>query len=135
MVNATLTARNTPNGYQTILSNGTLGYLADEPVADEGTGLGFSPIDLLLGSLAACKTMTVRYLARQKGWEIGEVHAELYLETERISGQSHTKIKSKMRIEGNLSADQLAQLYRAADRCPVHRILTGEMSIEEVVSF
>jgi putative redox protein len=125
-----ISARNTPIGYQTIISNGTNGYLADEPIEENGTGLGFAPYDLLMSSLAACKTMTIRYLARQKGWEIGEVHAEVQMETERREGKSYTTIRSSIRIDGDLSDEQRAQLLRAAERCPVHRVLTGEITLE-----
>jgi|JI7StandDraft_1071085.scaffolds.fasta_scaffold00749_11 putative redox protein len=135
MPKATLNARNMPIGYQTILSNGTHGYLADEPVADNGTDLGFAPYDLLLSALAACKTMTIRYLARQKGWPLDDVHAELSLDTERRDGQTVTDIQVKIRLEGDLTDDQRTQLMRAADRCPVHRMLKGELNIAEAVSY
>ena len=129
-----ISARNIPIGYQTILSNSQNGYLADEPIADNGTGLGFAPYDLLLSGLAACKTMTIRYYARQKGWELGVVHAELAMDTERRDGQTYTIIRSKIHIEGILTDDQRGQLLRVADRCPVHRLLTGEILIENAVS-
>ncbi len=130
MANTTqVTARNIPEGYQTIISNGTNGYLADEPVADNGTGLGFAPYDFLLASLAACKTMTVRYVARQKGWPLNDVTAQLDLVTERRDGEVFTKITATIQLDGDLTDDQRAQLLRAADRCPVHRMLTGHMEI------
>jgi putative redox protein len=126
---AQVTARNIPVGYQTIISNGTNGYLADEPVEDNGTGLGFAPYDLLLASLAACKTMTVRYLARQKGWPLNDVTAHLDLVTERRDGEVFTKINTTIHLDGDLTDEQRAQLLRAADRCPVHRMLMGNIDI------
>ena len=134
MPQAKITARNTTTGYQTVVSNGTHGYVADEPISHHGTDLGFAPYDLLLASLAACKTMTIRYVARQKGWPLQDVHAELDLDTDRREGQPFTNIQVKIRLDGELTDEQRAQLLRAADRCPVHKLLMGELTIEEAVA-
>lgn len=128
-----VSARNMETGYQTVLAQGSHAILADEPLDKDGTGLGFGPYELLLSSLAACKTMTIRWLARQKGWTLGDVHAELELVTTRKEGKVVTGFRSKIRIDGDINEEQRAALMRAADRCPVHRILTGEISIEDSI--
>jgi putative redox protein len=133
MPTVTIKAHNLPNQYQTILSNGRHGIVADEPIADEGTDLGFAPYEILTASLAACKVMTMRYLARQKAWDLQDVHAELTLVTERSEGKTVTRIQTSIRLEGNLTEEQTAQLLRVADRCPVHRLLTGEIEIDPAV--
>lgn len=131
-----ITARNTDKGYQTILSNGENGILADEPLAEHGTGLGFAPYDLLCSSIAACKVMTIRYYARQKGWVLGDVHAQVEIETERKEQQTITRFRTQLRIEGDhLTPEQHTQLMRVADRCPVHRVLSGSITLEESATF
>jgi putative redox protein len=130
---AHIEARNTPTGYQTILSNGQNGYLADEPIAEHGTGLGFAPYDLLLSSLAACKTITIRYYARQKNWPLGDVTAKITLHTERVDDRTVSRMETTIHIEGELTDAQRTQLLRVADRCPVHRVLTGELTLAAAV--
>lgn len=126
-------AKNLPEGFQTIISNGHQSILADEPIKSGGTGLGFSPSDLLLSSLALCKVATVRYIARKKGWEIRDVQAELEQEVKRKKTGLKTNIKVKLQIEGDLSPEQKAELFKQADACYIHRQILGEWNIEHAV--
>jgi putative redox protein len=129
MSTVSIKAHNLTDAYQTILTNGRHGWIADEPIAEDGTDLGLAPYEILLASLAACKSMTLRYLAKQKGWALEDVRAELVLQTERKEGKSVTFIQTKISIEGDLTDEQREQLLRVADRCPVHRVLTGAIDI------
>ena len=67
----TIKIKNLPEGYQSIINNGTHSIVGDEPIKSNGTDLGFSPPDLILSSLAICKVATVRFIARKNNWEIG----------------------------------------------------------------
>jgi|TARA_R100000935_G_scaffold58922_1_gene100021 uncharacterized OsmC-like protein len=69
--------KNLPVGYQSVISNGKHAILGDEPIPAKGTDLGFSPVELLLAGISMCKVATIRNVARRKGWEIGEVDAQL----------------------------------------------------------
>jgi putative redox protein len=125
-----ITIKNIPFGYQSILSNGRNSILSDEPMASKGTDLGFSPDDLLLSSIAACKVATVRFFARKNGWEIGNVDAELDLTVHKTdNGQLKSHVAVKIRIEGDLTAAQRNELLSHADHCYVHRMITGEWDI------
>lgn len=127
--------KNLPTGYQTVISNGRHAILADEPVKSKGTDLGFSPEDLILSSIAMCKAATVRYISRQKGWEIGEVDAELEQVVTRNGRELSTHIKVKISIEGDLTEEQKQELLQQADRCYVHRMIEGDWNIEDSVYF
>nr|WP_260393616.1 hypothetical protein [Ornithobacterium rhinotracheale] len=74
---ATIKIKNLPEGYQSIITNGKHTVIGDEPVKSKGTDLGMAPTEFLLGGIAMCKVATVRYVARLKNWEIGDVTAEL----------------------------------------------------------
>lgn len=122
--------KNLPEGYQSIITNGKQSIIGDEPVNSKGTDLGFSPSELVLSGLALCKVATVRYIARQKSWDIGNVNAELIQEVQREKSGLRTSIKVKMTIEGDLSDEQRNELLRQADNCYIHRQIFGEWNIE-----
>jgi putative redox protein len=128
---SSITIRNIPVGYQTIISNGRHSLLADEPVSSRGTDLGLSPTDLLLSSLGMCKAATVRFIARKKGWAVGDVHAELAQTVKRDAGGTlATHVTVAMRIEGDITDEQRRELLKEADACYVHRMIEGSWSIE-----
>ena len=118
--------KNLQEGYQSIITNGTHSIVGDEPVKSKGTDLGLSPSELVLSGLAMCKVATVRYIARQKGWEIGEVKAELSQEVKRDSDGLKTTIQVAINIEGNISQVQKDELLKQANACYIHRQIMGE---------
>ena len=122
--------KNLQEGYQSILTNGTHSIVGDEPVKSKGTDLGLSPSELVLSGLAMCKVATVRYIARQKGWVIGEVKAELSQEVKRDSDGLKTTIQVAINIEGNISQVQKDELLKQANACYIHRQIMGEWNIE-----
>lgn len=118
-------------GFQTILSNGRHAIIGDEPINSKGTDLGFSPTDLVLAGLAMCKTATVRFIARKKGWDVTEVEAQLEQVVKRgLDGKLTTHVQVALQIEGDLTDEQRQELTREADVCYVHRMLQGDFVIE-----
>jgi putative redox protein len=125
-----------PTGYQSIISNGRHSIVGDEPITSKGTDLGFSPEDLILSSLAACKVATVRFIARKKGWTVRDVDARLEMSVKRNPDRSlASTVRVQMEIEGDLSDEQRTELMREADACYVHRMMKGEWAIENAVPF
>lgn len=124
---------NLPTGYQSVISNGKHAILGDEPVKSKGTDLGFSPTDLVLSGIAMCKVATVRYIARLKNWEIGNVDAELEQEVTRNGRELSTHVKVKITIEGDITEEQRLELLKQADACYVHRMIEGDWNIESSI--
>lgn len=128
--------KNLPTGYQSFITNGRHAIVGDEPATSKGTDLGFSPEDLILSSIAMCKVATVRYIARKNNWEIGEVDGEFELNVKRgEAGKLSTHVTAKIKIEGDLTTEQKAELLKQADACYVHRMIEGEWNIENAVEF
>ena len=124
--------KNIPTGYQSIITN-QRGHsiVGDEPIPSKGTDLGMSPTELVLAGISMCKVATVRNVARRKGWEIGEVDAELSQVARRQEdGSFVTTVKSKIHIEGDITDEQRVELIREADNCYVTRVVRGEWNFE-----
>ncbi|AFL98459.1 OsmC family protein [Ornithobacterium rhinotracheale] len=131
---ATIKIKNLPEGFQSIITNGTHTIIGDEPIKSKGTDLGLAPTELLLGGIAMCKVATVRYIARLKNWEIGDVTAELSQDVSREEGGLKTVVKVAIKIEGDITEEQRAELLKQADNCYVHRMIKGDFQIENATT-
>ncbi len=119
--------KNIPTGYQSIITNGKHSIVGDEPVAAKGTDLGLAPTELVLAGIAMCKVATVRNVARRKGWEIGDVDAELsQVVTREQGGKMSTRVETVITIEGDITEEQKAKLIKEADNCYVTRVIRGD---------
>jgi putative redox protein len=113
-------------------------WLADEPTRAGGDNLGPDPYEQLLAALGACTSMTIRMYANRKKWTLSRLRVELTHERdhgpdcERCEepGQIIDVIRRLIQIEGDLDDSQIERLLEIADRCPVHRTLTGDLRIE-----
>ncbi|MBT3281437.1 MAG: OsmC family peroxiredoxin [Cryomorphaceae bacterium] len=122
--------KNLPEGYQSVITNGTHTIIGDEPIKSKGTNLGLSPSELVLSGLVMCKVATVRFIARKNNWEIGEVKAEISQEVKRRPDGLKTNIKVGIHIEGNITQEQKDELLKQSNDCYVHRQIMGEWNIE-----
>lgn len=124
--------KNIPTGYQSFISNGRHGVLGDEPLRAKGTDLGFTPVEFLLAGISMCKAATIRNVARRKGWEIGDVDAELTQVVHKLEdGSFQTRVESAIHIEGQLTEEQRTHLIDEADNCYVTRLVRGDWEFPE----
>ncbi len=125
------------NEYKQEIKAGSHSYLADIPKEEGGSGLGPSPHELMLSALGACTSMTVKMYATRKGWPLTEV--TVTLTEEKIpdpENESRTipKILRDVKLIGDLTDEQIESLKAIADKCPIHKLLSGPKQIETAVA-
>lgn len=106
-------------------------FRADEPLTHGGDASGPSPHDLLLAALGACTAMTLRLYAERKKWDIGNTTVALSIRWEQRDGHGDKLpvIERLIECDKPLSAEQQARLVEIADKCPVHRTLVVEKTV------
>jgi uncharacterized OsmC-like protein/alpha-beta hydrolase superfamily lysophospholipase len=126
--------------FQQVIRAGRHTLIADEPVAQGGADSGPNPYELVLAGLGACTSMTLRLYAEHKGLPLervsvalrhSRIHAKDCEDCETKEGKID-RIDRVLTLTGNLDADQRKRLLEIADKCPVHRTLTSEISIRTV---
>jgi putative redox protein len=111
---------------------------ADEPVAAGGEDTGPNPYELLLMSLGACTSMTLRLYAERKAWPLERVVVRLRHERVHAADCADCvdrpalldRIERTIELEGPLDGAQRDRLMEIAEKCPVHRTLTSRIAIE-----
>src|SRR5262249_46239878 len=109
----------------------------DMPAAAGGNDTGPEPYDFLLAALGSCISITVAMYARRNEGPLGAVtvrprHSRIYAidceECQTTEGLLD-QIECEVEFTGVLSDEQRARLLEIANKCPVHRTLTSEISI------
>ena len=112
-------------------------WIADEPTRVGGNNAGPDPYEHLLAAVGTCTAMTIRMYAGRKKWDLH--NAEVILK----HGREHNSdcegceekptqldvIERAIKLHGNLDESQRERLMQIADKCPVHRTLTGQLEI------
>ena len=114
-------------------------FYADEPADAGGDNAGPNPYELLLGALGACTSMTLLLYARRKGWPLDDVEVRLRHERDyaRDCEDCETKpvqidrIERRITLKGQLDQAQRTRLLEIAEKCPVHRTLTGTITVRD----
>ncbi len=122
------TAIATPAGskFRQTLRVGPHVLTADEPTEHGGDDAGPEPHEWLLSGLAACTSITVKMYADRKGWPLEAI--EVSVDGSR-QGDAFV-LSRRVELRGALSEEQRARLLEIANKCPVHRTLTGPIRIE-----
>ncbi len=111
--------------------------LADEPAAVGGDDEGPSPHEFVLAGLGACTAMTVRMYADRKGLQLKNVSVRLTRRKIKAADCPDCVTKEgeveemtrEITLEGDLDDAARQKLLEIANKCPVHRTLTGEIKI------
>lgn len=114
--------------YYTEVIAGENKIITDEPVDKGGGNKGFNPVEILATSLASCTAATLRMYIDRKGWIIPQINVEVELEN-----YPQTKTAQFCRMidfgDTDVSEEIRDRLFKIADACPVHKILTNDIEI------
>jgi len=126
---------------QVRLPNGQV-LITDEPIAIGGDGAGADPYSLLLAALGSCISMTVTLYARRKQWPLEQVTVRLRQDrihvkdcqecAQNVEGFVH-RIERSVSFKGDLTEEQRTKLKEISHKCPVHKTLTSQIVIAEIV--
>jgi putative redox protein len=115
--------------FQQIVLTGPHRGLADEPKELGGDDTGPAPFDHVLAGLGACTSMTVKMYADRKAWPLESVNVDLTIHKE----DDGYRLTRKITLKGELSEEQRTRLLDIANKCPVHKMLTGKISIDSAL--
>jgi putative redox protein len=105
-------------------------FTADEPVSLGGLDTGPDPIEMLISSLAACTAMTIRMYTEQRKLDVGKI--TVTVEHQWIKGEdgkTRDHLQKLIHFEPMPAPDVLDKILGVAERCPVHRALSGQAVI------
>jgi putative redox protein len=99
--------------------------VSDAPFEAGGDDLGPDPHELLDAALASCTALTLLLYAKRKSWSLDHVDVEVGHE----ESDGVYRMRRDIRLTGDLSQDARARLLEIANKCPVHRTLSGTITI------
>ncbi|WP_317203803.1 OsmC family protein [Janthinobacterium sp.] len=97
---------------------------SDVLVEEGGSDAGPSPHDLYDAALCACKALTVLWYAKRKGYALDQLETT----TERDASEERKgvyRLAVTLHMTGDLSEAQRQELLSAAEKCPVHKLMTS----------
>lgn len=124
MATASVSSNNSPFGQDIAIRQFHL--ISDEPLDEGGEDAGPKPCELLLASLGSCKAITLKMYAQRKGWALDSV--DVQLRDEKV--EKEHRIYATLTLVGDLDDEQQQRLLTISDRCPIQRLLTGDVTIQ-----
>jgi putative redox protein len=111
---------------------GPLSIASDLSVEEGGGGSGPNPHDLYDAALGACTALTVLWYAKRKNIPV----EGLEVSVERDASQERSgiyRLSAALTLTGDLSAAQREEFRRAAQKCPIPKLMT-EVTTEIAVT-
>ncbi|HEY9793309.1 MAG TPA: OsmC family protein [Candidatus Obscuribacterales bacterium] len=119
-------------GFRQMISAGDNRWLSDATKDEGGLGENPDPHEYLLGALGTCTAMTLQIFAQRRGWDLGEVEIELSetrVPDPQEPGKHMSAITRDIKVAESLNDEQLQTLRRIADKCPIHKLITGHKTV------
>jgi putative redox protein len=102
--------------------------ISDTSVENGGSDEAMNPHEILESALAACTAITLKMYARRKQMPLDDVLVEVHT----VSEGKESVLSRKVTLMGALSIEDQKRLLEIADKCPIHKLLTSQISIQTV---
>ena len=86
-------------------------------------GDGPDPHDYFDGALGGCKALTLMWYAKRKQLPLVSVDVDV-VRDDSEERRGVYKLTARLRLHGDLSEEQRAELLAVADKCPIHRLMS-----------
>ncbi|WP_300450698.1 OsmC family protein [Accumulibacter sp.] len=120
--------------YQQNVHIGKHHLIADEPTDLGGTDAGPAPFDLLLASLGACTSITLRMYADRKRLPLTGISVALAHDNVEVEGRKVDRVSRTIALQGELTTEQRDSLLTIANKCPMYRTLQSAIVIESALA-
>ena len=119
--------------YKSEIQIGDHVIVTDEPKDKGGQNAGPEAHSILLASLAACTTITIKMYVDRKDWDVGEIEVDCKLIRSIDKGEQTTSALQKIKFSRELDAEVKKRILAIAKKCPVHKTLAPAIKIETVI--
>ncbi|MFA9426681.1 2-oxo acid dehydrogenase subunit E2 [Natronorubrum sp. A-ect3] len=127
MPERTVTAHN-PEGMAGTIEAGSFEWGYDEPEEAGGTETGPTPVDVFLGSLAACLSLSIRFQAGKRDTPIDGIDVTTTAEPEHGSIE---QLEATVSLESDADDDTLDRLVDIGERgCHVSQVVRDDLEVE-----
>jgi putative redox protein len=103
--------------------------ITDELEAIGGCDSEMNPVELLLSAIASCKLSTMRIVADRKNWDTRGMKIVVALAREESENQQKSILHQTISFPEHLTEEQRTKLTAVSHKCPVSKIVTGEVHI------
>lgn len=115
-----ISAKSNSNNLKTEFSNGNLTAYADAPEQFGGKEQGFLPSELLEASIACCMNLYARVFADNHNIPAKEITTKVTLDK---NNEEESVLECDIKVEGDLTEEQLKKLENAVKACPMKQAL------------
>ncbi|WP_342616144.1 OsmC family protein [Rhodoferax sp. GW822-FHT02A01] len=123
------------NGALTTLSNGRHVWNADVDKATGSDDRAPDPHDLLDSALAACTTLTLEVYIRRRQMAVTDLRVTVdRVEGKDEQGQPFYQMQRRIHIDGDITEAERQRLLEIANKCPIHKLLSGDIRIQSELS-
>jgi putative redox protein len=98
-------------------------FRADVSVADGSQDSAPAPHDYFDAALAACKTLTATWYAKNKGIALERVEAHVERDDKEERAGKYV-LKVRLALHGKMTEEERAKIHAAVGRCPIHKLMT-----------